>query len=214
MGKDDSLRAAVIVAHPDDETLWAGGTILMHPEWQWSVIALCRGSDPDRAPKFKRVLQNFGARGAIGDLDDGPEQLPLSDSDVRQAILSLLPETHFDLILTHSPYGEYTRHRRHEETALAVAALWEKGDLSASELLMFAYEDGGKRYLPRPIKTANQMMEIPQNIWQQKYLIVTELYGFAPDGFEANIVQRKEAFWRFRSAAEFRTWLNKERSES
>ncbi|MFA4835591.1 MAG: PIG-L family deacetylase [Dehalococcoidia bacterium] len=214
MGKDDSLRAAVIVAHPDDETLWAGGTILMHPEWQWSVIALCRGSDPDRAPKFKRVLQNFGARGAIGDLDDGPEQLPLLDSDVRQTILSLLPETHFDLIMTHSPYGEYTRHRRHEETALAVAALWEKGDLSAAELLMFAYEDGGKRYLPRPIKTAHQMIKIPQNIWQQKYFIVTELYGFAPGGFEAKIVQREEAFWRFRSAAEFRTWLNKERSES
>jgi len=25
-------NASVIVAHPDDETLWAGGTIMMHPE--------------------------------------------------------------------------------------------------------------------------------------------------------------------------------------
>ena len=35
-------KAAVIVAHPDDETLWAGGTILMHPETKWTIIALCR----------------------------------------------------------------------------------------------------------------------------------------------------------------------------
>ena len=26
---------AVIVAHPDDETLWAGGIILMYPEANW-----------------------------------------------------------------------------------------------------------------------------------------------------------------------------------
>ena len=45
-------NAAVIVAHPDDETLWTGGAILMHPEINWTVITLCRLSDPDRSPKF------------------------------------------------------------------------------------------------------------------------------------------------------------------
>ena len=41
-------NAVVIVAHPDDETLWAGGTILMHPETHWTILTLCRTSDPDR----------------------------------------------------------------------------------------------------------------------------------------------------------------------
>jgi LmbE family N-acetylglucosaminyl deacetylase len=27
------LRAGVVVAHPDDETLWCGGYILNHPEF-------------------------------------------------------------------------------------------------------------------------------------------------------------------------------------
>ena len=30
-------KCAVIVAHPDDETLWAGGTMLMHPDCQSTV---------------------------------------------------------------------------------------------------------------------------------------------------------------------------------
>ena len=48
----------IIVAHPDDETLWAGGTILSHPEWSVFVISLCRASDTDRAPKFNRAKVN------------------------------------------------------------------------------------------------------------------------------------------------------------
>ena len=49
---------AVIVAHPDDETLWAGGTILSHPEWKWFIVSLCRGNDQDRSVRFITSLKN------------------------------------------------------------------------------------------------------------------------------------------------------------
>lgn len=54
-------NATVIVAHPDDETLWAGGTILMHPETQWTILTLCRRSDPDRSPKFDKAMNTIEA---------------------------------------------------------------------------------------------------------------------------------------------------------
>jgi len=54
---DPRPRAAVVVAHPDDETLWCGGYILTHPEFLWRIVTLCRAVDPDRAPKFRRVVQ-------------------------------------------------------------------------------------------------------------------------------------------------------------
>ena len=38
-------KTAVIVAHPCDETLWAGGTILSQPAWNWFIATLCRASD-------------------------------------------------------------------------------------------------------------------------------------------------------------------------
>lgn len=189
--------AAVIVAHPDDETLWVGGTILMCPEVEWTIITLCRQSDPDRAPKFFKALQHLHAKGAMGDLDDGPEQVPLSQLEIERTLLSLLPHRTFDLTITHGPYGEYTRHLRHEETSKAVAVLWENKHIKSRQVWMFAYEDGGKNYLPRPIKGAHRKTTLPENIWNEKYRIITDIYGFSPDSFEALTTPRQEAFWCF-----------------
>ena len=60
-------------------------------------------------------------------MDDGPEQFPLEEATVESAILALLPKQHFDLVITHSPSGEYTKHLRHEETGRAVIRLWKNG---------------------------------------------------------------------------------------
>ncbi|MDY6838384.1 MAG: hypothetical protein SWH78_10450 [Thermodesulfobacteriota bacterium] len=124
-------------------------------------------------------------------------------------VMSLLPATHYHLIVTHGPWGEYTRHRRHEETSRAVAALWNKGSVSATEVWMFAYEDGGKQYLPRPVETAHRSLEIPDKVWRQKYRIITQVYGFASDSFEAKAAPHKEAFWRFISQSALRDWSMK-----
>ena len=75
---------ALIVAHPDDETLWAGGLILQHPDWQWFIISLCRAKDENRAPKFSKVLAQFKAEGVMGDLNDSSEQNPLDDHEVEK----------------------------------------------------------------------------------------------------------------------------------
>lgn len=205
--KKQSKAVAVIVAHPDDETLWAGGTILTRPSWRCFIVSLCRASDADRAPKFHRVLAALGAEGGIGDLDDGPDQHPLAEHELQATILNLLPHRHFDLIITHSPAGEYTRHRRHEEIGKAVITLWDEETLSTAELWTFAYEDGEKQYLPRPIKSAAIYHVLPDDIWQRKYSLITRTYGFAENSFEAKTTPRAEAFWRFSSSAHARDWL-------
>jgi len=194
----ENSSCAVIVAHPDDETLWAGGTILMHPEAKWTIITLCRKSDQDRSPKFFRALEKLSATGAMGDLDDGPEQSPLAAREVQDNILELLPSDRFDLIITHGLWGEYARHLRHEETGKAVMNLWESERLFAKEIWRFAYEDGGGKYLPRPIQDADIYLGLPEEIWQRKYNIITGTYGFSADSFEARTTPRQEAFWRFR----------------
>ena len=200
---------AVIVAHPDDETLWTGGTILSYPAWNWFIITLCRASDTDRAPKFFQALKVLGAKGNMGNLDDSPEQKPLAENEVQGTILQLLPRQHFDLIISHNPAGEYTRHIRHEEIGKAVITLWQAGKIAANELWTFAYEDGGKQYLPRAIKTAHIYRILPERTWQGKYRIITATYGFDKNGFEAETTPRAESFWQFTNSMDARQWLNK-----
>jgi len=198
---------AVIVAHPDDETLWAGGTILNNPEWQCFVACLCRKNDTDRAPKFENAIKVLGAGGNMGNLDDGPDQQPLTDSEVQNAILQLLPARHFDLIITHSINGEYTRHLRHEEIGKAVVKLWHSGKLITSELWAFAYEDGHRAYYPVAIEDAPLFYAITHELWEQKYNIITNIYGFDKNSWEAQATPKEEAFWQFYSADQAFDWL-------
>jgi len=199
---------AVIVAHPDDETLWAGGTILSHPAWHWFIVCLCRASDTERARRFYNALKVLKSEGIMGDLDDGPGQKPLDEKDVEHAILDLLPQKHFDLIISHNPSGEYTRHIRHEEVSKAVIKLWHTGKISTNELWTFAYEDGGKKYYPRPVENDTIYRTLTKRIWLRKYTIITDTYGFEKSSFEAETTPRAEAFWQFTDPDDAKKWLN------
>jgi LmbE family N-acetylglucosaminyl deacetylase len=202
-------RAAVIVAHPDDETLWCGGTILLHPDWSWEVVSLCRASDADRAPKFGRALDALGASGRMADLDDGPEQLPLDAQRVENTILELLAGPRYDLVVTHSLCGEYTRHLRHEETGRAVLELWQAGRLHATRLWMFAYLDEERRHLPRANDDAHRTERLPREVWTTKLGIITGVYGFTPDSFEAQTCPKVEGFWCFDTAPAARSHFDR-----
>lgn len=202
-----AASVAVIVAHPDDETLWSGGTILSQPSWDCFILSLCRGSDPDRAPRFFSALKTLGVEGKMCDLDDGPEQIPIEKTEIMDAILGSLPHQGYDLLITHSPAGEYTRHRRHEESGEAVIQLWHSEKIRTDELWMFAYEDGNKQYRPQPIKTAHIYQTLPDNLWKQKYDVITKIYGFPSRGFEAETTPRAEAFWRFTDSSDANRWF-------
>jgi LmbE family N-acetylglucosaminyl deacetylase len=199
-------KVAIIVAHPDDETLWCGGTILSHPSWKCFVISLCRKNDPDRSPRFYEALKIYKAEGVMGDLDDGPEQTPAIETEVEGIILGLLPEMHFDLVITHNPAGEYTRHLRHEETGKAVINLWHTERLSTRELWTFAFEDGNKQYLPKPMEGASIYSRLTKPIWLRKYGIITETYGFGNNSFEAETTPRAESFWKFSLSYDASKW--------
>lgn len=195
-------HAAVVVAHPDDETLWCGGLILSQPDWRWWIVTLCRASDPDRAPKFRRVLERLGADGQMADLDDGPDQHSLDDGQLRQTVLRLLHGSRFDLLITHGPRGEYTRHRRHEECCRAIVELWKNEYIHTDELWLFAYEDAGGTRLPHVNHRADLRFVLDDGVWFEKRRLVTGLYGFAETSWEARCTPREEGFRIFRSPRE------------
>jgi len=213
-GFENIHTVCVIVAHPDDETLWAGGTILMHPKWDCKVFSLCRASDPDRAPKFQQALLRLGVSGDMADFDDSPGQIPLFESEVQQAILDYTGNCDFDLILSHGPWGEYTRHKRHEEVSKAVLTLWHNGSLSAKRMGLFAYTDDDKTHLPLPETDAHYKIPLPPLILKDKQNIITEIYGFTPNSWEARSTPKEEAFWIFNSQVEVNKWFKERMTDS
>lgn len=195
-----SKKVALIVAHPCDETLWAGGTILSHPSWDWFIVCLCSKGEPDRVLKYKEALQLLRAEGVIGDLDGRSDQKPLNDTEVEQTIKNLLPAHYFDLIISHHPIGEPTSNIWHEAIGKAVIKLWHSEEISAAEFWAFAYEDENKTYLPKPIETAKIRKVLSKRIWSKKMSIITGTYGFDQSSFEAKTTASAESFWTYTSS--------------
>jgi LmbE family N-acetylglucosaminyl deacetylase len=209
MNTNPTKSVAIIVAHPDDEILWAGGTILNNPDWKCYIISLCRKNDEDRCNKFFQVLKILNADGNMGNLDDEPEQKPIENEVVKQIILDLLPKKNFDIIITHNPKGEYTKHLRHEEVSKAVIILWNEGKIATSLLWTFAYEDGSRNYFPKAISNASYFETLSLEIWLKKHKIITEIYGFDIDSWEAKTTPKAEAFWIFNKTKGAIKFLNK-----
>ena len=78
--------------------------------------------------------------------------------------------------------------------------LWRSGDLDTRRLWLFAYEDGGRAYLPRVREDADLRDPLPETVWLEKRRLITDVYGFGLDTWEAQTTPRQEGFWCFDSA--------------
>lgn len=107
-------RAALVVAHPDDETLWCGGLLQRLP-LDWTVIACSiPRRDPERAWKFFDACRDLGAAGRL---------LPFEETPAVENLrgLPLLALAGYDLVATHGAAGEYG-HPHHRQVHHAVKA--------------------------------------------------------------------------------------------
>lgn len=105
-------RAAAVLAHPDDESLWCGG-LLARADVEWTVVCCSVPfADPERAhDKFFKACSVLGVTAEL--LPFGERAGPL-----RIDTFDLTP---FDLILTHGEAGEYG-HPQHKELYRRLAA--------------------------------------------------------------------------------------------
>lgn len=200
-------NVAVIVAKPGDETLWAGGTILSHPAWQWFIVCLCQGKDLESATKYNNALEILKSEGTIGDLDNGNDHNHLDEEDVKSSILKLLPPNHFDLIISHNPDGEDMKHSRNEEVSKAVIKLWYSGKISSRELWTFANKINLKEVDPEVDEDAPVDHTLTKRIWLRKHSILYENYGFEISSPEADTTPKTEAFWQFTNPYTAKKWL-------
>ncbi len=188
--------AAVVVAHPDDETIWCGGLILANPQWQWTILSLCRAGDPDRGPKFRRVCEHLKARAIQSDVDDSSPLLPIDPvRDIGSRVRRHLGGGSWALCVTHGVEGEYG-HPRHRQAHREVLRLVSSGALRCGELWTFAYECDAASGCCRPKADADVRVVLTPAQLDEKRRIVRELYGYGEDSFEVRACISPEAFCR------------------
>jgi len=115
------MRRVVITAHPDDETLWFGGTILSNPG-DWSLVCVTLPVEPAaarrRSDELREAARRLGMRQPeFWSLPDDPMcrlDVPEIERRLERWSWEGCCEVH-----THGPAGEYG-HPHHQDVAIAV----------------------------------------------------------------------------------------------
>ena len=113
---DRTRSGALVVAHPDDETMWAGGLLARHGEKFTVICCSIPRSDPVRAYKFFAACDVFGARAIL---------LPFTEAAPDEMLhgLGLLDLAAFDCVVTHNSVGEYG-HPQHRTLSRFIRERW------------------------------------------------------------------------------------------
>lgn len=121
-------RVLVVVAHPDDEVIFFGGTIARHREAGASVDVACATSEfapatlgAARRGELRHACRLLGARAILLPLADAPGGL---DRSALAASLRDLVADEPDVVYTHGPWGEYG-HRHHTDACWATHLIFD-----------------------------------------------------------------------------------------
>lgn len=118
---DDQLKEAgikefkklIIVAHPDDETLWAGAHMA---EDDYFIVCVTNGNNNVRSKEFKSILEASKDKGVILSYPDKAFGKRDDWNNVKENIIDdltkIIEGNDWEHIVTHNPDGEYG-HQHH-----------------------------------------------------------------------------------------------------
>jgi len=113
-------KILVVIAHPDDETLYFGGLILQSK--QVDIICITdgnhNGNGPTRLDCLNQAARELGAASirCLHFEDDPVFHLPIEE--LGEKLANLVKSDKYHAVFTHSPYGEYG-HLAHMDTSIS-----------------------------------------------------------------------------------------------
>lgn len=142
---DKTMKALVLVAHPDDEVLFAGNLILAYRNVEWTIISATGNEERTRRLHLAGTAfeQHGGcniARVASCNLPDDGTTVPLHHlAGWEHGILETLDGYEPEIVFTHNPRGEYG-HPAHMLVGNIARRLWQGKGTPATPVWSFLCE--------------------------------------------------------------------------
>ena len=145
------VHALVIVAHPDDETIFMGGTILKYPDWNWKIVNVTHDSDSLRVKELQSALDKYKKFGvsnisavSLGVEDSYDTTVADNQRDELKSKLKPVFEGEHDVVFTHNSKGDYG----HPQHILINKAVNEFAKVPVWEFICL----GAEKVVPAPYK--------------------------------------------------------------
>ena len=118
----------MIVAHPDDETIWGGSHLT---NGNYTVLCITNGNNKKRKKEFMKVMEKTHSKGIILSFPDKTkgkrDNWKSCKKDIQREIKKEIDSKDWDQIVTHNPDGEYG-HIHHKKVSKYVTMILKKED--------------------------------------------------------------------------------------
>lgn len=186
-----NYNSVMIVAHPDDETIWGGNHLLKS---KYLVVCITNGDNKVRRKEFMSVMKATHNKGIMFDYPDKTNGERDNWNKVRTSISNdvhyILSKKKWKSVVTHNPDGEYG-HIHHQMTSYIVR---KQSNVDMKQLVYFGkyYK---KKNLPKHLdhiskKDLNQKMKLVK-LYGSQYKVMDHLGHMLP---HENFVKAKD--WR------------------
>ncbi|MCH5266277.1 MAG: Ig-like domain-containing protein [Lachnospiraceae bacterium] len=134
------INNLMIVAHPDDDTIWGGGHLAAE---QYLVVCLTNKSHDLRNKEFNAAMDISGSKRIILDHPDWEDMSKniknnweYEQLSIQRDIATVIGYKKWDTIVTHNPDGEYG-HIHHRRTSSYVKGIYEENTGVAHRFMYF-----------------------------------------------------------------------------
>lgn len=188
----------LIVAHPDDETIFFGGTVQTYRRRPWKIVCVTDGNADSMGSKrqddFRRACHKLGVKNA--EMWNFPDRFE-NRLDVPALINRLKTETPSE-IFTHGILGEYG-HPHHQDVCLAVHRAFPK----SPKIWSVAYNGFAEKIIKIPRKAYQRKCEVLSEIYfSETHRFARYLPAYSHEGFACLGLPEVEALYSFFSRGE------------
>lgn len=173
----DNVNKVMIVAHPDDETIWGGAHLLQD---DYLIVCVTCGSNKIRVNEIKKItdysedeLIMLGYPDKVwGQRSDWKYE----KKEIQKDIQKILNYKNWQQVVTHNPDGEYG-HTHHKMTSAIVTEVYGKQE----NLYYF-----GKYYKNKELQKINKPITLDKKILKEKTKNMLPIYksqGFIKEKF-------------------------------